>query len=233
VIHPSADEYVFTEEDWAYALPSWLLPPGMASAAWDDAGLEANGYVSYGMAKVATERLVFATAAEDGRFDTVSVQPSRVLGPLLSPIHHIPESWQETVGKLLQGQPATDGWWSRWNIVDVRDVAEAQARIAESDVSHNGDRYLLTASDSAGELSVPELQEHLQRLFPGYNVAGAPKEYASFLQARGGALPNHHAFRNKAERDLGLAPRPVDETLRDTARSLIDLGVITPALLAR
>ena len=48
-------------------------------------------------------------------------------------------TWQHRIGEMFAGKYATD--WM-WNIVDVRDTADAQRRMAESPVAENGSRYL-------------------------------------------------------------------------------------------
>ena len=150
------------------------------------------GPVAYAIAKVKTEKLVFAAAEEDGRFDAISVCPSIGIGPLLSPLHGL-GSWQLMVGRMLEGQPCSRGWRQLLNIVDVRDVGEAQARIIQSDVCGNGDRYQLTATDASGELNVVELQERLQEL-----SSRLPRRWAA-----GGV----RGLCRRARRALSLPPR--------------------------
>ena len=56
-----------------------------------------------------------------------------------------------------------------WNIVDVRDTADAQRRMAESFVARNGSRYLgWSPSDGSGELTSFEVVEVLHRFFAQY-----------------------------------------------------------------
>ncbi len=221
--HPEAPGYVFTEQDWA-------SDNRLGDPAWTPDNIDRKPGIAYAMGKVASERMAFRMAAEDGRFDVISVCPSVVLGPLLSAANGLAGSWQYIVGKMLAGQPCTRGWQYLWNIVDVRDVAQAHALIVESDNCENGSRYQLTASDRAGELNVEELQTHLARLFPQINVGGPPKEYAEIVTRFGGPFDGPRAYCDRARTELGLKTHPVDDTLFETGRTMIEFGLVKPAL---
>ena len=221
--HPVASGYVFSEKDWAGDNRD-------RDKSWNIENIDTNGGVAYAMAKVETEHLANRTAAEDGRFDAISVCPCVVLGPLLSRRHHLVSSWQWFLARMLEGQPCQRGWQALWNVVDVRDVAEAQALIVESPVCKNGSRYQLTASDESGELDVWQLQEHLQRQFPDISVGGEPKEMEAFLERRGGKIHDGPRARcDLAHEELGLETHPVEDTLRETGQTLIELGLCDPA----
>ena len=115
------------------------------------------------------------------------------------------------------------------HFVDVRDVARAQALILSSDTCRNGSRYQLSATDESGELTVLQLQEHLQRLFPDIEVGGAPPEMAAYLEKYGQVYDAPRAHCDLARRELGLETHPIEETLAETGRTLIELGLIEPA----
>jgi nucleoside-diphosphate-sugar epimerase len=221
VSHPVTADYTLTEADWA-AEPSWWSRfINQAVPNWADIRLQSASRVAYPMAKVASERLVNRTAAEDGRFDAVTVCPCTVLGPLLSRVHYFPDAWQGHLARLLAGSTYDGPYHGVWRIVDARDVGKAQASILESDVREPGGRYLLTARDASGELDVSQIQVQLQILFPDYEIGGAPPDYRP-------GNKDVHASCDKAIRDLGLVPRPARNTLLDTARSLFDLGLARP-----
>ncbi len=221
--HPAPPGYVFSENDWASQNrtgdPDWSLDR-----------IDVNGETAYAMAKVETEHLVNRTALADGGFDAVSVCPLVVLGPLLSPAHHLVFSWQWFLGRMLRGKPCKRAWQALWNIVDVRDVGEAQARILESELCKNGDRYQLSATDRSGELNVNQLQEQLQTLFPRIAVGGAPPEMDEYLAKYGKVYDAPRAYCDRARRELKLETHPIEDTLRETGQSLLDLGLIEPAL---
>lgn len=215
--------YVYTENDWASDNrerdPSWSLE-----------NLNDKGETGYAMAKVETERILYRIAAEDGRFEGVSINPIVVLGPLLAKAHDLVFSWQWFLGRMLRGKPCGNGWQHLWNIVDVRDVAEAHVLCIESDAPKNGDRYQLSATDESGELNAEQLQARLQELFPEIDVGGPPPEYDAMVAKHGQPYDAPRAHCDKARRDLGLETHSVDDTLRETGRTLIDLGLIEPKL---
>lgn len=219
--HPAPSGYVYTEKDWA-------TENREQDKNWTEENIDKENEVAYAMAKVETEHLVNRVAQEDGGFDAISVCPVVVLGPLLSTAHELVYSWQWFLGRMLRGRPCARGWQALWNIVDVRDVGEAQALIAESSVCKNGSRYQLSATDEAGEINVHQLQEHLQKLFPNITVGGAPEEMAAFLEKRQ-IHDGPRAHCDLARAELGLQTHAVEDTLRETGQTMIDLGLIEPA----
>ena len=110
----------------------------------------------------------------------------------------------------------------------MRDVGESQALMLESDVCANGSRYQLSATDRSGELTALELQQHLQQLFPDVEVGGAPDEYHQMVEKHGRPYDAPRAYCDKARAELGLQTHDVADTLRETAQTMIDLGLITP-----
>src|SRR5215469_14547842 len=223
ISHPEAAGYVFTEKDWAF-------DNRLGDPAWIPENIDRKPGIAYAMGKIATEQMAFRMAAEDSRFDVISVCPTVVLGPLLSRANGLAGSWQYILGKMLAGKPCRRGWQYLWNIVDVRDVGEAHALIVESGNCENGTRYQLTASDRSGELNVEELQAHLARLFPHIDVGGPPKEYAELVAKFGGPFDGPRAYCDRARTDLGLKTHPVDSTLFETGRTMIEFGLVKPAL---
>ncbi len=223
VSHPAPAGYVFTEKDWASDQrendPNWSLD-----------NLNDKGETGYAMAKVETEHMVHRMAAEDGSFEAISICPVVVLGPLLSTAHELVFSWQWFLGRMLRGKPCQRGWQHLWNVVDVRDVAEAHVLAIESDVCTNGDRYQLAATDASGEIDCMQLQAHLQKLFPDIEVGGAPDELRPMLEKHGRVFDAPRAHCDKARRDLGLQTHAIEDTLRETARTMIDLGLVEPKL---
>jgi len=221
ISHPAPPGYFFTEKDWASDNrendPSWSLED-----------LNDKGETGYAMAKEETERMVFGIAGEAGGFEAISICPIVVLGPLLSRAHELVFSWQWFLGRMLRGKECQRGWQHLWNIVDVRDVADAHALAIESDVARNGDRYMLSASDESGEIDCLQLQAHLQKLFPHIDVGGAPDALTPMLEKYGSVFDAPRARCDKVREDLGLKTHAVEDTLRETGQTLIDLGLIEP-----
>ena len=84
----------------------------------------------------------------------------------------------------------------------------------------HGSRYCLTAKDESGEPPGDVFLDVLQALFPKHNPCG-------------GFRPEPTTERNrcrctKAIAELGLQPRDIEDTLRDTGNSLIALGCVPP-----
>ncbi len=153
-----------------------------------------------------------------------------VLGPLLGVAHELVFSWQWFLGRMLRGKDCGRGWQHRWNIVDVRDVAESQALAIESDVCKNGDRYQLSATDESGEIDCMQLQAHLQKLFPDIDVGGASEALKPMLEKHGQVFDAPRAHCDKVRNDLGLKTHAIEDTLRETGRTMIDLGFVKPKL---
>ncbi len=223
IAHPAPPGYVFTEADWASDGrendPSWSLED-----------LNEKDQVGYAMAKVEAERMVYGIAQANGGFEAVSICPIVVLGPLMAKAHDLVFSWQWFLGRMLRGKPCIRAWQNLWNVVDVRDVAAAHVLAAESDAVANGERFQLSATDASGELDVLQLQAHLQALFPHIDVGGPPDAFDAFIEKHGSVFDAPRAHCDKARKVLGLKTHAIEDTLRDTGQSLLDLGFIEPAL---
>jgi len=169
-------------------------------------------------------------AEKDGRFDVISVCPISVLGPLLSRVHERVGSWQWWLGRMLAGKTCHQAYNSLWNIVDVRDVGESQALMIESDVCKNGWRYQLTATDDSGELDVSQLHAHLQKLFPQIDVGGPPDKINRIIEKYGKVYQSPLAHCDRVREELGLETYVIKDTLHETGQTMIDLGLVEPAL---
>jgi nucleoside-diphosphate-sugar epimerase len=224
IAHPARSGYVFTEEDW-------VSDGREDDPTWNLENLDEKGEIGYAWAKEETERMVYRIAEEDGGFESISMCPIVVLGPLLGEAHYLVYSWQWFLGRMLRGKDCDRGWQHLWNIVDVRDVADAHALAIESDICTNGDRYQLCATDESGEIDCMQLQAHLQKLFPDIDVGGAPEALKPMLEKYGKVYDAPRAHCDKARRDLGLETHAVEDTLRETAQTLIDLGFVEPKIM--
>ncbi|MCY4656624.1 MAG: NAD-dependent epimerase/dehydratase family protein [Gammaproteobacteria bacterium] len=219
--HPAPSGYVYTEEDWADSNRE-------RDRSWNPDAIDKDGGVAYAWAKVETERLVNKYTEENVDYDAVSICPCVVLGPLLTTAHEGIGSWQWALARMLEGKPCPRGWQALWNIVDVRDVGEAEALVVESENVQPSSRYQLTATDQSGELNVDQLHEHLQNLFPDLTVGGRPDAMAEFLERRGSIHDGPRAYCTKAIDDLGLSTQPIEDTLKTTGETMIELGLCKP-----
>jgi nucleoside-diphosphate-sugar epimerase len=209
--HPAPDG-PYTEDSWA-DMNQDKRPEG---ATWDMETVEHNREVAYAMTKVESERFVYAEAEKHG-FEAFGVCPCHVIGPLLSKTHQRPWAWQTRIGDMVEGYGHPRMFW---NIVDVRDVADAQRLIAECPDNHNGERYNLVATDETGMIPQQEVQAHLQRMYPGFGIAGI------YRDGKTGNGPQ--AVLQKVVTQLGLKPHTVEQAIRDNADSLLAWGLIEP-----
>lgn len=221
--HPMSSGYVYTEKDWASDNRD-------GDPNWNPNRIDEDGEMAYAMAKVETEHMAYKFAEKDGRFDVISVCPIAVLGPLLSRVHERVGSWQWEMGRMLAGKTCQRAWKSLWNIVDVRDVGESQALMIESNICKNGWRYQLSATDESGELDVLQLQAHLQKLFPQIDVGGPPDEIHVIIKKYGAVFQAPLAHCDKVREELGLETHPIEDTLRETGQTMIDLDLVKTAL---
>ena len=211
-----ASGHNFTEDDWGGL--------GSADELWN---VEKQAYAK---GKVDAEKYGYAWGEETG-IDVVSNMPSHALGPLLSKTQN--NVWQKRIGQALLGQSGHEppsNWTGLafpqvfegaepgflWNVIDVRDIGQAQRLMATSNVSKNGSRYILGATDESGELTAQEMRDTLRALYPGVDVCGdwEPPATPDFW----------HGKCTKAIRELGLKTHPVLKTLKDTGDSLIEFG---------
>ncbi|MGO9481183.1 MAG: SDR family oxidoreductase [Candidatus Kryptoniota bacterium] len=168
-------------------------------------------------------------AAEGGDIEFCTVNPSAVLGPVWS--DDISTS-TELVKKLLEG--ALPGCPDiGFSIVDVRDVADMHVQ-AMNAPNMAGERFIcagqfLKAIEIARILKSKlgaEAKKVPARKLPDFVVKLAAKFDPSVKQIAGEIGKIRNADASHARDVLGWVPRPVEETIIDTARSLIDLGIV-------
>lgn len=210
VAHGHRDNAVRTEADWTVVerSPAYQRSKTLAErAAWE-----------------------FAAGLPAARgFELVVVNPGMVLGPLLSPET---STSHEPVRRLLSG--ATPGVPRvGWSVVDVRDLAVAH-RLALEKPQAAGKRFLCAGPHLwMGEMAEILAAEFGPRGFrvptrplPGWLVRGV----ALFDRSLRLTVPTlgrvERVSAERAHRELGWSMRPVEETLRDTAESLLRQGVV-------
>lgn len=224
VTHPAPEGYVFTESDWC----------------GDEAQDEdyAKGYkgmyphdvmVAYSMGKANTERKLYRIAEEDGSFEALAIMPGFVIGPVMCTNHDI--SFQNTMKRMLMGEQCRgEGGRMQWNNTDVRDIARSHRLCIESSVAGNGSRYIIAAEDEAGILHTWQMQERMKKLFPQFqNIGGEEMLNAKPAEK---SHDNQRAYGSLAMKDLGLKPYAVDETIKATGDSYIELGLLSENLVA-
>lgn len=204
-------DHVFDEDDWN-----------------DSATVEDTPYP---LSKVMAERAAWdrvESRTVDAGYDLVTINPTLVLGPMRARVHR--RSSPAFIVSLMSGQfPLIPNLG--FGVVDVRDVAEGIVRVLEREDA--GGRHIL----DNGHMTLVDMAAVLRRTHPDsrtprrrmpdplmYVVAMFDKRMTwSFLRRNLGV--RRRIDNGKSRRDLGLSYRPLEETLRDTADSVVALGL--------
>jgi nucleoside-diphosphate-sugar epimerase len=199
------DEAVRTEADWSIVDRSLVYPKS----------------------KTLAERAAWDFARESG-VDLVAVNPGMVLGPLHNAT--VGTSVQVVHRLLTRDMPASPKMG--FALVDVRDVATAH-RLALETPAAAGNRYILAGEHMWMRDIAAVLAEEFNPL--GYRVPTGSlptlllRMMARFDSSIRPALDfvgrRELVSADKARRGLGWTMRPVRDTILDTARSLIELGL--------
>jgi len=194
-------------------------------SSWTDPDNEALS--PYVRSKAAAERAAWDLVEEAGASERLAtVQPGAILGPALS--DDVSFSL-ELIERLLKGMPGTPR--IGFNLVDVRDVADLHIRAMLAPEA-GGERFIAVARFLWMAEVAAILREQL-----GAGAARVPKRGVPDLLVRllGIFDPAIRSFTGdlgkrvelsseKAQTVLGWQPHPVEETVVDCARSLIDRG---------
>ncbi len=195
-------------------------------ADWSDPA-ECNAYAK---SKLLAERRAWDLAADHG-IELAVVHPGAIIGP---PLQVKRDSSADIVRRMLAGEmPAIPPLHLAFT--DVRDLAAAH-RLALEVPAATGNRYIC----SNGHLPMTGIALILKAVYgpQGYKIATRPlpswvvRVAAPFNgEAKLGAEMlgiQHDVTAAKAVRDLGWAPRPLRESVLDTAESLISAGIVRP-----
>jgi dihydroflavonol-4-reductase len=192
---------------------------------------------SYDQSKAEAERLVLAAVARG--LDATILNPTAVLGP-----HDFqPSPMGQVLRALGQGKLPALVSGGRCDFVDARDVVDA-ALAAEGE-GRRGERYILSGTrlspvDLAERWAVAtgKLAPKLAFPMPVAQLA-APVACAFARLRRRRPLLTPESLRilrtqapvrsRKAEAELGYRPRPIEETLRDTCRWMMEQGWLKAA----
>ena len=211
-------DHIYTEEDWS-----------------DEA--VCTGYIK---SKLKAEQAAWDFVKkldESKRFELTVVNPSYVQGPLLSASSG--EGSQEFCLRLLNGSiPALPD--ISFPIIDVREAAAGHIAAMENS-NTNGKRYILSTrgvhlkefSQIIGNEFRPQGYKITSRDLPKA-VVWVGKFFSSMMKALYASLGKNIEFSNeRMVSELGIQPRPVEESIIDTCYSLIDLGIAkkTPGYL--
>ncbi len=201
---------VFTEADWT-----------------DPTSPDAYPYVR---SKTIAERAARDwVAAEGGDMEFVTVNPSLVLGPLQSGDF---STSLEAIKKLLEGSmPGMPNLG--FGIVDVRDVADMHVRCLTAP-NMAGERFIcsgpfLMMDEVAAILRAglgPQARKVPRLKLPNWLVRIAARFDPVIGQVIGELGKRRESPANHAREVLGWVPRPAEESVLDTARDMIRLGIV-------
>ncbi|HEX9620183.1 MAG TPA: NAD-dependent epimerase/dehydratase family protein, partial [Polyangiaceae bacterium] len=202
---------VFTEADWC-----------------DDASLEVNPYA---LGKTLSEQVAVEhhkSRPDAERYRLVRLNPAYVLGPILAEAHvrSSPSIVRDMLNNTFHGCPRL-----AFTVVDVRDVA--RAFLASLERPEVEGRFIVAGrslwwSDIVDVLAAafPE-RKFAKRRLPDWLVAAAglvdPRVNVGFLRKNLGCRYEYDSTR--AERELGFSSLPAEQTIADTARSMIERRV--------
>jgi len=194
---------------------------------WTD--LSASALTPYVQSKAIAERAAWDLAAGRGMRERVAaVNPGVIIGPLLSEDR---STSLQTIERLLNGIPAMPRLG--FSFVDVRDVADLQIR-AMTVTDAGGERFIAVTQF----LWMAEVAEILRKRL-GPAASKVPSRTAPDLLVRAialfdgavrsftGSLGRRTDYdTSKARERLGWSPRPIAETIAETAESLVDHRVV-------
>jgi len=194
---------------------------------WTD--LDFDGLSPYVRSKTIAERAAWELVREqDAEQRLATVNPGAILGPLLS---RDASYSLEVIERLLKGIPGTPK--VGFSFVDARDVAALQLKAMLAPEA-GGQRFIAIAEF----LWMAEVAATLRREL-GDDAAKVPTRGVPNLAVRAMALfdPGIRSITNqlgkkltyssaKAETMLGWTTRPLEQTIAETGRSMIELGVV-------
>jgi dihydroflavonol-4-reductase len=210
--YPPSRTKPFTEEDWtntgSLSVRPYIKSRALAErAAWDFAEREGGG------------------------MELAVVNPVGIFGPVLGP------DLSSSVGivkAMLEGSlPRAPRLWT--SVVDVRDVADLHLRAMTSPKAA-GERFLAAAGDAISYGHIAQtLRDHLgaeasrvpDRELSNWLVRTASPFVPQLRQFRRNLDVVRHTDAAKARTILDWEPRPSEDAIIATARSLLDLGLVS------
>jgi dihydroflavonol-4-reductase len=193
------------------------------------ATLEASPYP---LSKTLAEKAAWATVEalpEDRRFGLVTINPSMVLGPILTKEHA--RSSPSVIRDLMTGKfPMVPKF--AFGVVDVRDVALAHVRALEDENAEG--RHILDCRNAWFIEIADEIRKaHPNLEAPKRQMPDALMYVAALFDKRltWAFLRNNLSISRKLDNTrsrekLGIEYRPLDQTIRETSQSIIDMGAL-------
>jgi nucleoside-diphosphate-sugar epimerase len=191
--------------------------------------LDGPGVYAYIRSKTLAERAAWELAKEGG-FELSVVNPVGVIGPVWgSDLSTSIALVKRLLDGKVPGLPKLT-----FGLVDVRDVADLHLR-AMTAPEAKGERFLAISGEGTTLLEVAHaLKQHLgdaarkvpTRQLPDALVRLGALFDASLRQVTPSLGKANRATSAKAQQLLGWQPRSVEESLADTGRSLVELGLV-------
>ncbi len=185
---------------------------------------------AYAKSKTLAERAARDWMAGEGAgMEYVSVNPAAVLGPVLSADF---SSSVQIITRLLSGSlPGLPNFG--FGVVDVRDVADLHVRALTAD-GIDGERFIASGPFMMMKEVAAILRDRMgseARKVPTRGLPDLVLQLTSLfdptIRMVTGELGKQRITPSDHARDvLGWVPRPATDTIVDTARSLIDRGVV-------
>jgi nucleoside-diphosphate-sugar epimerase len=190
----------------------------------DWTNLSHSKLTAYARSKTIAERASWDLADEEGARSRVAVvNPGAILGPALSPDRSFS---LQLIERLLKGMPGTPR--IGFSFVDVRDVADLQIR-AMTMPEAGGERFIAVGQFAWASEVAAILRDRL-----GDDASKVPTRDVPNLVVRAmgifdpgvrsivGQLGRRSNYSSeKARTSLGWSPRPLEETVVETARSMV------------
>jgi dihydroflavonol-4-reductase len=201
-------------------------PGPLTEADWTDLAFPALS--PYVRSKTIAEQAAWKLVEEEGaRKRLATVNPGAILGPLL---HRDPSFSLQTVQRLLKGTPGVPR--IGFSFVDVRDVADLHVKAMLAPAA-GGERFIAVdeflwlaevATILRRELG-PDAKKVPTRKIPDFLVKMMGRfdpSVGSIVNQLGKKLTYSS---EKARAELGWSPRPVADSIADTGRSMVELGL--------
>jgi dihydroflavonol-4-reductase len=209
VVNSGKPADLFTEEDWSDPANPSLTP--------------------YGRSKTIAERAAWDFMNERGEAKRLTaICPTAILGPALSN----DRSYSlQAIERLLNGMPGVPKLG--FNFVDVRDVAEMQVTAMKASEAA-GERFVATDEflwmAEVGQILRdrlgPAASKVPTRTVPNFVVRAMARFDPGLRSVVGDLGRRRNVSSEKARSKLGWQHRPIEDTIVDTARSLLEVGAV-------
>lgn len=177
---------------------------------------------NYMRSKVVAERAAWEAIGAQSRTALTTILPGGIFGPFMDGRHSSTDLLFTTI---LRGTPSPK---ATYQAVDVRDLADLHVR-ALTDDRANGERFLA----QPGEITMPQMAALMKerlgdagrristRTIPDI-VIKVGARFNSALAVMNTLIGMRHRHdTGKAQRRLGWQPRPIEDTVLDTARYVL------------